>query len=465
MIHRGWLGLFGSLLLSLFGCSAADSNDTGPSEKAGSPSSNGGTKSGAAGASSASAGRSQVSSAAGSLGTGKVDLAEKGLCQITIGCTKTIVDSPPITCTFDLKDSSGTTVYSDHAAVQLRGRSSMNFPKKNYGVELRDASDVDDPTSLLGMGKDEDWVLDGAWADRSFMRNRFCYGIFRDMSPERWAPQVRYCELTTNTKYVGIYALIEKIKRDDDRVVLPEDDGTGSTFLVKQDDDGTLKLSIGEGSKWSIIYPKSSLITQTQTQAVQAWLDKLGAALRSSAPADTLSLFDAATITDWILLEEFAKNVDGYNLSLYFARAAGGLSRVIPWDMDLAFGQPTVNNDPTSSSPTGWIASRSSLISKLSQNASLRQGLGPRWRELRTGVLSDQAVSSRIDDYLTVLTPDAVARNFAVWDITAVDFSQYYAPYTFYDVTSYDDEVAHLRSWIQQRLVWLDANIDSYPSK
>jgi hypothetical protein len=406
-----------------------------------------------------------ATSAEGGTG-GQADLAEKGLCAIDIGCSDKIVDTPSVTCTFELRDSEGNTVYSDHAAVQLRGRSSLGFPKKNYAIELHDAAGAENPTNLLGMGKESDWVLDGCWVDRSFMRNRLTYGLFRDTDPVRWAPRVRYCELTLNGTYAGLYALIEKIKRDDDRVVLPDDDGTGSTFLVKQDDAGTLSLSIGSEKKWQVLYPTSSLITNTQVRGVQTWLDQLGAVLSGSNPSDLLNLFDAAAIVDWILVEELAKNVDAYNLSLYFAHPAGGLAWIIPWDTDLAYGQPTISK---ASSPNenidGWIYTRTSLITKLEQIPSIRQGLGPRWRELRGGILSDQAVQTRLDGYATILTPEATARNFAIWPITAVDFTQFYAPYTLYKVSSYDDEMTHFRNWIQQRLTWLDANIDNYPSK
>ena len=54
-----------------------------------------------------------------------------------------------------------------------------------------------------------------------------------------------------------------------------------------------------------------------------------------------------------------------------------------------------------------------------------------------------------------LLTPDAIARNFALWPIKDLDFADIYAPYSFYDVASYDEEVTHLRNWIQQRLAWL----------
>lgn len=397
--------------------------------------------------------------------TSSSDAAEKGLCAIDIRCSQAIVDDPAVSCALELRDSAGTSVYADQAGVELRGRSSIKFPKKNYGIELRGADGLEKPTNLLGMGQESDWVLDGAWADRSFMRNRLSYTLFRDMGPTRWAPRARYCELTLNQKYQGIYVLLEKIKRDDDRVDLPDDDGTGSTFLVKQDDNGTLRLTIGVGSKWRIVYPNSQSVTDVQSRAIQAWLDRLGAALATAAPDDLVALFDQAAVIDWILLQEFTKNVDAYNLSLFLAHSPTRLAWPIPWDLDLSMGQPTIRDVTGNEAPEGWVRNRTNIITRLSAVESLRKGLGPRWRELRQGVFAEAALMQRIDEYATVLTSTALEANFALWPIEQVDFTPYYAPYSFYDVTSYADELTHLRTWIRQRLLWLDANIDSYPSK
>lgn len=458
--HLG-LGLVGMATSLNVACGSSDngSSDTGVTLAVGGT----GTGIGYGGQGTAVGGATAAAGAAGN--DNQVDLAEKGLCQIAMDCgTQQIVDTPPVLCTFEVKDSAGAVVYSDHAAIDIRGRTSSNFPKKNYGVELRTAESVDNPANLLGMGGEADWILDGAWADRSFMRNRLSFGLFRDMNSARWAAQARYCELTTNGKYAGLYVLLEKVKRDDDRIVLPVDDGTGSTFVVKQDDDGALKLTLGSGSKWQVVYPSSSVITTTETQAVQTWLNQLGTALKSTNAADTLNLFDPIALVDWILLEEFSKNIDAYNLSLFFVRNAGARVWVVPWDMDLGYGQPTLTNAPNDQA-SGWVYNRTPLITKLSQNASLRQALGPRWRELRQGIFSNTAIAARLDGYAAILNADAIARNFALWPIQKVDFSQYYAPYTFYPVASYAEEVSHFRSWIEQRLAWLDTNIDSYPSQ
>src|SRR5512133_664665 len=471
--RRPLSGLFLSMLLGCAGCGALD-DAAQPSAASGghAGSDPGGTGQWIQGGQATAGGQGgQANHGGSSVGTSttapdmdRVDVVEKGLCKIRVGCDAAIIDTPPVQCTFELADESGTKSYVDYATMNLRGRSSIKFPKKNYALELCDAAGQEHPANLLQTGQESDWILDGAWADRSFMRNRLTFALYREMDESRWAPQARYCELELNGSNAGIYVLVEKIKRDDDRIKLPEDDGTGATFIVRQDDLGTLNLSIGAGSKWQVVYPSGTHITAEQTQAVQAWLDRLGTAMRSTEPSDLLKLLDPAAMIDWILVQELAKNIDAYNLSLYFVRNAGGLAWPVPWDIDLAYGQPTLR-DGDNELPQGWVHTRTVLITQLSADPTIRAGLGTRWRALRTGLLSDAAITARLDAYAALLDPAALTRNFALWPIEDVDFVQYYAPYSFYDVTSYDEELSHLRSWIKNRLTWIDANIDQYPSK
>ncbi len=405
-------------------------------------------------------------------GDGSVDAAPvppPALCQISIACDKAIPNEPKITCTFSLKDGQGVTEFDDHAGVELHGRSSLSFPKKNYSIELRDATGADEPTDLLQMGKESDWILDGMWADRSLMRNALVFDAFRGLGGPHYAAKGRYCTMTLNGKAQGIYRLEEKIKRDDDRVDIAADDGTGKSFVIKQDSGGAATLSIGDESHWELVYPNQEKATPAQLAGVQAWLNALGAAFTTPKDPTTglLTLLDRDATVDWMLVEEMMKNIDAYNLSVYFSRDAGAPARLIPWDFDLSLGQPTVQGDqsvPPNDQPGGWIIHDTNLWRALAAVPDIVQRLGPRWRELRAGPLATAALLSRLDGYQVTLTADAVAQNFTIWPLAQINYNKTYSPYTLYPVTSYADEVAKLRAFLTARLTWMDAHIDAYPN-
>jgi hypothetical protein len=441
---------------------------------------------GAAGGTGAGVGGTAGTGGAGAPGSGGVGgtLAGAGgrnpaaddlLAHVDIDCPEEIIDEEKILCTFAITDGLGGIVYADHAGVEIRGRSSQAFPKLNYSVELRTADDVETTVNILGMGQESDWVLDGMWADRSFVRNALAYDSFRDFSPTSYAARGRYATLTLNDAPQGLYRIVERIKRDDDRVNLTADDGMGSSFIVKQDDEGELRLRLGLQNRWALVYPGSSTATDVQRTAVQAWLDRLNTALMSDTPEDpttgVLSLLALDPTADFILLEELMKNIDGFNLSIHIARDANGLAVLVPWDCDLSLGQPTVTNEPmgganqeTNDLPEGWIIHRPAFIDTLVAVETLRMRLGPRWRELRMTALSDAAIQKKLDRYAMTLTPAAIDENFILWPIEDVDYVDLYEPYSFYDVANHAEEMTRVKAFLTARIAWIDANIDNYPN-
>jgi hypothetical protein len=314
-------------------------------------------------------------------------------------------------------------------------------------------------------------VLDGSWADRSFSRNALVFDSFRDLRMEDWAPQSRLCTLSLNEKPQGIYRLVEKIKRDDDRVSVAADDGTGSSFVIKQDGDGVLTLQIGLESKWQLIYPKQDSATSAQRAGVQAFLDKLKTALANPSSSDPSSgvfaLLDFENTVDWVLIEEFSKNIDAYNLSVHLARSAGGKAVLIPWDIDLSLGQPIVKGESSSSNndaPEGFIVHRSNFINALTKIGAFKARLGTRWRELRAGALAEATLLGRLDRYEMTLDPARVAENFSIWPIQEIDYAGIYSPYSLPKVASHSEEMSRLEGFISARLAWIDAHIDTYPN-
>ncbi|MFZ5893563.1 MAG: CotH kinase family protein [Myxococcota bacterium] len=447
------------------GGSSNGGSSNGGKANAGNTSGGSGNQGGTSSGGSASGGGLSTSGGANASGGTSSDAPPK-LCTLELTCPSEIVEDTKIACQLSIGDGLGGSVYADHVGIELRGRSSIEYPKPNYGIELRTQAGEENPVNVLGMGKEADWVLDGSWVDRSFMRNMLTFSLFRDMG--WYAARGRFCTLSLNGEARGIYEIREKIKRDDDRVALTLDDGSGSSFLLKQDSDGSLRLSIGAGSRWQLIYPNEETATAAQVMAAQAFLNQLDTALNSANPGDPTTglpaLIDITQAVDFVLIEEFSKNVDAYNLSLFLARDAGKPARFVPWDLDLAYGQPTIRNSGANPASTGWVNTRTRLITALIKVDALLSALGPRWRTLRAGPLSNAAINQKLDRYQTTLEASAIAANFAKWPIADVDFSEIYAPYTLYPVSSYAEEITHFRSWIEARLSWMDSNIDNYPN-
>jgi len=401
------------------------------------------------------------------------------LCQVSMACQGPIPDDREtderVNCSFEVIEAPGIVEYTGYAGVKVRGRSSREYPKQNYSVELWDQAGLEVSAGLLGMGGEADWVLDGLWLDRSLMRNSLVYDLFRGIGIGRYASKGRFCTLTLNGSAQGIYRLGERVKRDDDRLVLLEDDGTGSSFVIKQHMNGVLRMPVqpsggfngggnGDETNWEMIYPNQSSATPAQVAGVQAFLDGLLDARENDPNAIFTGYLDVDATADWILTNEFAKNIDGFHLSIHMFRDLGGLAGFVPWDFDLSMGQPTVEDDDTNQDPEGWVINHSQYLEQLLEAPALSGRLASRWAELRQGPFSTARVGAWMDSYSATLVATEVANNFAIWPIEDIEFEQIYPAYTLYDVTSHAEEVARLKSWLEARLSWMDGNVANYPN-
>jgi hypothetical protein len=376
------------------------------------------------------------------------------LCLIDLDCGgATIPDEPKIPCMIRIEDGAGGVEYDGHVGVEKRGRSSQSFPKPQYAIELRDAAGIDSPADILAMGGEADWVLNGAYIDRALIRNKLLFELFQSFGgSERYAADIAYCELTLDGDWMGIYMLTERVKRDDDRIAISADVGSGASFILKQDDvAGLREVGIAHGW-WSLVYPRAELATAGQIAGISAWLDGWQAA--TGGNGDIFAWLDLDSAVDFVILEELAKNNDAYFLSVHIWKDAGGLIHFTPWDLDLSFGQPLYNQ---SFDPHGWIMYRPPMINAMAQLPAFQSRLSARWSELRAAQLSDDAITTRLDFHLDTIA-DRVADNFVRWPIADIQFLDD----QLYPVASYSEEITLVRQWISDRLEWMDANVATY---
>lgn len=281
----------------------------------------------------------------------------------------------------------GTTqvVYDRKARMNYRGSSSMNFLKKSYafcpGDEMcGDKKGVDyvktAKLNMLGIGNalDKDWVLYAAAADPSLMRNRLMFDTFRDMTGG-WSVNSRYVELVVNGEYRGVYVMMDKITKNDNRINVKWkiDKNTGETtqkgFIIKLDktdiedryenngDKKTFKSKYSghdgfdtydteidqrfeieypekediedDGGDWSIVYNE-----------ILGMVNKFEEELAKGNFTEVQKLIDYESWADWFIITEYGKNIDGYrasNLFVFDENGKGKLEARPLWDQELSF--------------------------------------------------------------------------------------------------------------------------------
>ena len=126
-----------------------------------------------------------------------------------------IVDEPKINANLTVIENKNEINYK--IGIEVRGSSSQMFPKKSYGFETKNedwSEDVD--VSLGGFPEEEDWILYGPYSDKSLIRNKLTFDLSNSIGYK--ASNVKFYNLYINNDYKGLYVLMEKIKRDENRV-------------------------------------------------------------------------------------------------------------------------------------------------------------------------------------------------------------------------------------------------------
>jgi hypothetical protein len=170
---------------------------------------------------------------------------------------------------------------------------------------------------------------------------------------------------------------------------------------------------------------------------------------------------------DYFIANELSKNVDGYRLSTFMYKrkdSDGGKLFMGPiWDFNLGFGNADYC---TKGNPEGFVIKFNSICNKdfwlipfwwdrLLQDESFRQKLTARWTALRSDKYKTAKILTYVDSVTTVLNVEAQQRNFQKWPV----LGKYVWP-NYYVGQTFQQEVDWLKTWIGQRLAWLDTSFE-----
>ena len=219
--------------------------------------------------------------------------------------------------------------------VELRGQSSQFFfPKKNYGIETVDENGEDLDVSFLDFPEEEDWILHGPYSDKTMMRNVLAMHLARKMG--QYASRTRYVEVVVNGEYKGVYLIMEKIKRDKNRVDianLKTEDIEGEELTggyVFKIDKGTQDWESnfspldnpGDKIRFQYVSPNRDKIQPEQATYLQSYIDSFEQAINSPQFAANVKHYrefiDYPSFAEHFLHAELSKNVDAYRISSYF---------------------------------------------------------------------------------------------------------------------------------------------------
>ncbi|MCF8412202.1 MAG: CotH kinase family protein [Melioribacteraceae bacterium] len=406
-----------------------------------------------------------------------------------------IVDEPKIDAQMDIihngDDSTNSiddyaNVFSGKIGIEIRGWSSQQrFPKKQYAFETRKSDGENLNVSLLGLPSENDWILSAPYSDKTLMRNVLAYKIANDLGG--YASRTKFCELVLNDEYMGVFVLMEKIKRDNNRVnikKLTENDIDGvdltGGYIIRIDKDtlsnelnGFYSEYLPYDNAWQKIYyqyyyPSDDDILPIQREYIYDHMNRFETVLNSKDYNEIFGgvydYIDINSFVDYFIVNEIGRNIDSYRLSTYLYKDRNDVDSTLKagpvWDMNLAFGNARYNDGEKD---FGWQVDYSGTsryqnpfwISKLFHDPLVFNKISQRWRNLRAGKLHVDSLIQYIESTAAYLN-EAQERNFKRWPV----LDTYVWP-NFFIGENYREELDFLEDWLTKRIDWMDSQLDS----
>ena len=357
--------------------------------------------------------------------------------------------------------------YNGRIGIETRGSSSQSLPKKPYGLAtLKDDNISNNNVEILGMPKENDWILNSLAFDPSLIRNYLSYDLSRSLG--NYAARGKYCEVVINGDYKGLYIFMEKLKIDSEKINVIKMTNTDNEaneltggYVVKAD-----KTTGGDPVSWTMIsysqttdyiYENPSPWNITANQKIYiknqfSTLQKLATAQNPSISNGYPSIIDVPSFIDFILINEVASNSDAYQISTYFHKDRGGKLMAGPvWDFDLTYGNDLFHWGLDRSHTDVWqFDNRDNTGSKfwrdLYDNPQFKCYLTKRWKKLNAanGPLNYFTITNKMDE-LSTLVSEAMVRENNRWGT----------------IPDQSGEIAKMKQWLQARINWLNKQLFS----
>jgi hypothetical protein len=315
----------------------------------------------------------------------------------------------------------------------------------------------------------------------------------------------------SDTDYRGVYVFMEKIKRGNDRVDIarldPSDNAepeiTGG-YILKKDwgGDGFMTAIYDD----YIMYedPRYEELTPAQRTWIEDHFNEFETALASgnyNNPAHANyygNYIDIGSFIDHHILVEFAKNVDGFLLSTFLYKERNGKINMGPiWDYNGSLGGADYI---CNWNPVGWLyeahdetccpdevccvqdscwryrlseggcegdilPNHYGWYERLFEDPEFLLAYADNWFKHREYDFTNANMLADVDNNVTLLTTNvlgsnAVDRNYTRWDVLEDElWPNYYDNCWAYGAT-YMHYVNWMRTWISNRLTWMDNTID-----
>ena len=352
----------------------------------------------------------------------------------------------------------GTKLLSEPGTTRERGNASRDFPKKPYRIKFDKKQRV-----LDAPAKAKKWTLINNYGDKTLMRNLLAFELSKRLGMP-YTPYGTAVDVLLNGEYKGCYQLCDQIQVHKGRVDITEmtpkdNDGVALTggYLIEVDAYANREkfwFNSNAGNPVTIKSPDEDSITSQQKAYIKNFFN--------SMEWDMEGYLDMNTFLRHFLVGELSGNTDTYwSVFMYKYRNEDMLYTGPVWDFDLAFDNDyrtyPVNNKSDYIYRSGGSCAgdmKNFVDNVIFLIGSTQQKLVDIWDKSRHAGLTEENLVAWIDQMEAKLEVSQKL-NFMRWPI--LNASVHMNPRTW---GSYAAEVNNVRSFMKERLAWMDRRLD-----
>ena len=378
------------------------------------------------------------------------------------------VGTTPMPAAFEVWEAaeSGVRYTASRAEVSVRGASSASLSKTGFRLTLLDEAGNKKNLPLLGMRRDDDWILYASYSDNTHVRDMVGWRLWERMTASsdalNAAPMgAEYAELILGNRYYGLYVLMERVDakmlsldagRGDSLFKCVSWDVPGSAGLARQKPDSAAYSSMEKK------YPDSSTEPSAQDGTGNPW-DNLAEYVRLCYEADGKEfaahigeVADLHNMLEYWLFLNITMAADNTWKNTYYASVDGKMT-VYPWDLDITFGLgwngERANNylyENSGAITASYDFQCGRRLLKYVPGAS--DYVKERWEKLMSGHIADAdtLIADAREFWDLLHSSGAWARNLERWP-----------------QTSTADSLSYFENAVQRRVKYLDKTIRTLP--
>jgi hypothetical protein len=347
--------------------------------------------------------------------------------------------------------------YAGNTEAKKRGAASLGYPKNSYTIEFDRSDPFDAPD--LGFDARHKIVLISTFDDNAYVRQRLAYEVWNRMDPSHVQVETTSIVVYLDGAFYGLYTLADHV--DDD---LLQSFGMAKTVNVYKaiNHDANFRLVKNGGGQKPTLHAgyekKDGLPAEGQPGAFDD-LDTLvmwaATASDQSFRAERADRLNVRDYEDWWIFVTLILADDSAGKNSYHAHdPGGGPFRYVPWDFNHAFGQ-TWQTAREAADIDEDYASMNRLFERFLADPQIAGPLRARYQSLLGGVLAVAEIQALVDIYVAEIDASA-RRDERRWG----DAYRSYSGWSFRsDFTSYEQELAYLRGWIDDRWAFVGKSL------